>query len=103
MKQRFDVTGMTCAACSARVTKATQSVNGVQSATVNLLKNSMDVEYDGTPETLAAIGTAVEKAGYGAFPHVEQIAGAPGAPAPAPSAQKRAAREIKRVKTRLIV
>ena len=103
MKQRFDVTGMTCAACSARVTKATQSVNGVQSATVNLLKNSMDVEYDGTPETLAAIGTAVEKAGYGAFPHVEQIAGAPGAPAPAPSAQKRAVREIKRVKTRLIV
>ncbi|MBO4365883.1 MAG: copper-translocating P-type ATPase [Eggerthellaceae bacterium] len=68
MKQTFDVTGMTCAACSARVSKAANSVPGVHEATVNLLKNRMDVDYDGSPETLTAIGTAVSKAGYGAIP-----------------------------------
>lgn len=68
MKQRFDVTGMTCAACSARVTKAAQSVPGVESVQVNLLKNSMVVESDGAPETNDAIVKAVTKAGYGASP-----------------------------------
>lgn len=70
MKQTFDVTGMTCAACSARVEKASNKVEGVQRATVNLLKNSMEVEYDGNPATVAAVCAAVEKAGYGAFPRV---------------------------------
>ena len=55
MKQTFDVTGMTCAACSARVEKVTNNTPGVKHAVVNLLKNSMEVEYDGTPETAAAI------------------------------------------------
>ena len=50
--QRFDVTGMTCAACSARVEKAAAEVAGVEKAVVNLLKNSMDVTYDGNPEIL---------------------------------------------------
>ena len=68
MKQTFDVTGMTCAACSARVEKASNKVDGVDHAAVNLLKNSMEVEYDGDPATLAAISAAVEKAGYGATP-----------------------------------
>ena len=68
VKQSFDVTGMTCAACSARVTKAAQGVPGVHEALVNLLKNSMEVSYDGNPETIAAISAAVEKAGYGATP-----------------------------------
>ena len=44
MKKTFDVTGMTCAACSARVEKATKKVEGVSSVAVNLLKNSMEVE-----------------------------------------------------------
>ena len=70
MKQTFDVTGMTCAACSARVEKASNKVEGVQRATVNLLKNSMEVEYDGNPATVATVCAAVEKAGYGAFPRV---------------------------------
>ena len=67
----FDVTGMTCAACSARVEKTTNAVEGVQRASVNLLKNSMEVEFDDDvdPSQVAiAIEAAVEKAGYGAFP-----------------------------------
>ena len=68
MKQTFDVTGMTCAACSARVEKAARGVDGVSDVAVNLLKNSMEVDSDGSPETLAAVAAAVEKAGYGAFP-----------------------------------
>ncbi len=83
-KQTFDVSGMTCAACSARVEKTTSGVAGVEHAVVNLLKNSMEVEYDGNPATLAAISAAVEKAGYGAAPRVEAAAaaGAPSGAAP---------------------
>ena len=54
MKQSFDVTGMTCAACSARVEKAASSVPGVESVAVNLLKNTMEVTYvqpNGTERT----------------------------------------------------
>ncbi|WP_156791109.1 heavy-metal-associated domain-containing protein, partial [Gordonibacter pamelaeae] len=54
MKQTFDVTGMTCAACSAHVEKAARGVEGVSDVAVNLLKNSMEVDSDGAPETLAA-------------------------------------------------
>ena len=43
MKQTFDIAGMTCAACKARVEKATASVDGVAEVAVNLLKNSMEV------------------------------------------------------------
>ena len=75
-KQTFDVSGMTCAACSARVEKTTSGVAGVEHAVVNLLKNSMEVEYDGNPATLAAISAAVERAGYGAVPRVEAAAAA---------------------------
>ena len=64
----FDVTGMTCAACSARVAKAANGVPGVGEAAVNLLKNSMEIRYDGDPATLAAVSAAVGKAGYGATP-----------------------------------
>ena len=105
-KQTFDVSGMTCAACSARVEKTTSGVAGVERAAVNLLKNSMEVEYDGNPATLAAISAAVEKAGYGAAPRVEvgAAAGAPSSPA-APSAAREnaAAKEAAHVRMRLIV
>ena len=60
--QKFDVTGMTCAACSTRVEKVTSEVPGVQKAVVNLLKNSMEVEYDGNPDTIGAISAAVDAA-----------------------------------------
>ncbi len=64
MKQ-YTVTGMSCAACSARVEKAVGSVEGVTSCSVSLLTNSMGVEGDVSE---AAIIAAVEAAGYGAFP-----------------------------------
>lgn len=72
MKQTFDVTGMTCAACSARVEKAATKVEGVQKVAVNLLKNSMKVEFEGGIETVEAISAAVEKAGYKAVPHTDE-------------------------------
>ena len=105
-KQAFDVSGMTCAACSARVEKTTSGVAGVERAVVNLLKNSMEVEYDGNPATIAAISAAVEKAGYGAVPRVEasSAAGASSGPAPASAARENAAaKEAAHVRMRLIV
>ena len=74
--QVFDVTGMTCAACSARVEKTTSAVPGVEKAVVNLLKNSMEVTYSGDEAVLTAISDAVDKAGYGAIPRVAQGASA---------------------------
>ena len=62
MKQ-YDVTGMTCAACSARVEKAVNALPGVTACAVSLLTNSMSVEGDVSEQTVIA---AVEKAGYGA-------------------------------------
>ncbi len=61
--EKYDVTGMSCAACSARVEKAVSKVEGVQSCSVNLLTNSMQVEGTASPETIIK---AVENAGYGA-------------------------------------
>ena len=65
MKQKFNVTGMTCSACSAHVEKAVRQVEGVDSVSVNLLGNSMLVEYGGKtgPEQIIQ---AVTDAGYGA-------------------------------------
>ena len=105
-KQTFDVSGMTCAACSARVEKTTSGVAGVERAVVNLLKNSMKVEYDGNPATLTAISAAVGKAGYGAVPRVEASSadGASSGPAPASAARENAAaKEAAHVRMRLIV
>ena len=61
--KEFNVTGMTCAACSARVEKAVSAVDGVDMVAVNLLTNSMVV--DGKADASVVIG-AVENAGYGA-------------------------------------
>lgn len=101
--QRFDVSGMTCAACSARVESATAGVPGVEKAVVNLLKNSMDVTYDGSPETLEAISTAVDKAGYGATPHASSTTGASAAATQPARPTNAAAQEAKAVRMRLIV
>ena len=68
MKQeKFQVSGMTCAACSAHVEKAVRGVAGVQSVSVSLLTNSMTAEFD-APATAQAICDAVAAAGYGAKP-----------------------------------
>ena len=88
-KLRFAVTGMTCAACSARVEKATAGVSGVSGVAVNLLKNSMEVQLGAEADpvaTSAAIVSAVEKAGYGAFPAGEGAAAGSGAASAAASA-----------------
>lgn len=63
--QRFEVTGMSCAACSAHVEKAVAAVPGVAGVSVSLLTNSMQVEYDADPVPEDVIA-AVEAAGYGA-------------------------------------
>lgn len=104
MKKIFDVTGMTCAACSARVEKAAKKVEGVSSVAVNLLKNSMEVEYDGSPETIAKISESIDKAGYGAFPRGERDENSGSAASLSDSAPAvRAKQEEKTVKVRLIV
>ena len=63
---QFNVTGMTCAACSARVEKAVGKLAGVDKVAVNLLKNSMVVDYDDTALNTQVIIDAVVNAGYGA-------------------------------------
>ena len=63
--KKYNVTGMSCAACSARVEKAVRNVDGVTECTVNLLTNSMGVEGNATEQAIIA---AVEAAGYGASP-----------------------------------
>ncbi len=66
MQEKYDVTGMSCAACSARVEKSVSALPGMKECSVNLLKNSMVVNYDGQALSSAQIIQAVEKAGYGA-------------------------------------
>ena len=65
-RETYHVTGMSCAACSARVQKSVSALPGVQECSVNLLKNSMVVSYDDKALTSGQIVGAVEKAGYGA-------------------------------------
>ncbi len=87
---KYDVKGMHCAACSARVEKAAQGVAGVEACTVNLLTNTLSVEGTASPE---AIIKAVEEAGY-------SIAES-GAPAPQKSEADDNKKEIKTERTRL--
>lgn len=64
MKKKFDVQGMTCAACQAHVQKAVEKVDGVKAANVNLLSNNVVVDYDESVCTVAALQKAVDDAGY---------------------------------------
>lgn len=66
MQERYNVTGMTCAACSSRVEKSVSALPGIQEVSVNLLKNSMVVDYDTSILDSGKIIGAVVKAGYGA-------------------------------------
>ena len=68
MKKSFEVTGMTCSACSSHVEKSVRKLQGVAAVSVNLLQNRMQVEYDDKALSEEAIMEAVEKAGYGACP-----------------------------------
>ena len=93
--EQYQVTGMSCAACSARVEKAVSKVPGVTGCSVSLLTNSMGVEGSADP---AAVIAAVEQAGYGAA-----VKGAAEA-APSPAAQEEALadHETPRLKRRLL-
>ena len=70
-KETYDVTGMSCAACSSRVEKAVAKQPGAQQVAVNRLKNSSVVEYDESQLSSAHIIAAGEKAGYGASLHAK--------------------------------
>ena len=89
----FDVQGMTCASCSAHVEKAANSVSGVSEARVNLLKNSMEVDYDGNPDTLKQISDAVSKAGYEATPRSDKKDSAAATKADATDASEKAVKQ----------
>ena len=73
MQEKYNVTGMTFAACQARVQKSVSNLTGVQECNVNLLKNSMVVTYDDKNVNSGQIIAAVEKAGYGAS--LQQVKG----------------------------
>ena len=94
MQEKYNVTGMTCAACSARVEKSVSALPGVQACSVNLLKNSMVVSYAENELTSSEIIHAVEKAGYGAS--VQGSRGESGARSPADTARRRNAEERRR-------
>ena len=79
--EKFDVSGMTCAACQAHVDKAVCSLTGVTDVSVNLLSGSMTVDYDESQLTPDDICAAVDRAGYSASPVA--AAGAPGTSAAA--------------------
>ena len=64
MKKKYDVVGMTCSACSAHVDKAVRGLDGVDDVNVNLLQNSMTVEFDESKISENQIFEAVDKAGY---------------------------------------
>lgn len=95
MKQKFDVTGMSCSACSAHVEKAVSKVPGVDMVQVNLLQNSMVVEYAEGAVDAGQIIHAVEEAGYGASVKGKD------APKEANALQKKAADDTKAMKHRL--
>lgn len=65
-KELFDITGMSCAACSGRIAKVVRALPGVDDVAVNLLKNSMTVRFDESVVSAETIAEAVKKAGYGA-------------------------------------
>ena len=95
--EQYNVTGMSCAACSARVEKAVSKVPGVTACSVSLLTNSMGVEGTASPD---AVVRAVEEAGYGASP--KQAAGAAPASDAGAALDALADHETPRLKRRLI-
>ena len=64
MKKKFNIEGMTCSACQAHVQKAVEKTNGTKNVHVNLLQNTMDVDYDESVCSILDIENAVQKAGY---------------------------------------
>ena len=101
MKEKFDVTGMSCSACSSHVEKSVSKLEGIKTVSVNLLTNSMQVEYDETKLDTGKIIEAVEHAGYGASVKEDgKAAVKAGETEDAVSIQQK---NIKNMKTRLII
>ncbi len=98
MKKKYDVYGMTCGACSAHVEKSVSKVDGVRSVSVNLLQNSMQVDYDENITSSEEIIKAVESGGYGASEK-----GASDKKVSSESSKNVAAEEMKSMKIRVIV
>lgn len=96
MKQKFNITGMTCSACSAHVEKAVSKMEGVRSAAVSLMTNSMVAEYDEGVVTAQDIIQAVTASGYGASLPQEK------GKAAAPQKDDTMERELASMKRRLI-
>lgn len=102
MKEKFDVTGMTCSACSSRVETCVRKLDGMQDVTVNLLTNSMQVEFDDSVVSTGDIIDAVTKAGYGAS--VRQEAAVSQSTTAAPVSRPNLMEEqLKEMKHRLII
>ena len=100
-QERYDVTGMTCAACQAHVQKAVNALPGVRQVSVNLLTNSMTVEYDESDLNSHQIVQAVEQAGYGATPRAREATGkATSGPAETPA--DRARRQYRAMRRRVV-
>ena len=98
-KELFDITGMSCAACSSRVDKAVSVLDGIGDVSVNLLKNSMTVTFDEQKTDIPTIVDAVTKAGYGASLRTALFQQAPPETSQQPSA---AETEIKQIRLRLL-
>lgn len=102
-KEQFDITGMTCSACSARIEKSVGKLPGIKEVSVNLLKSSMVASYDESVLDTAGIVQAVEKAGYGALPKAPaQIKSRTASPAAKPEVSTAQA-EYKQMKQRLLL
>ena len=95
-KQLLDITGMSCSACSSRIEKVVNKMQGVEQMNVNLLKNNAHVTFDESVVDEKAIIARIEKLGFGASVHA---AGAAAAPVPQ---QDTAAQEMAEMKQRLI-
>jgi len=103
-KETFNVTGMTCSACAARVERAVKKMEGTADVSVNLLTNTMTLAYDEAAANPAAIIAAVEDAGYGAS--VKGVASAQAAPQAGGSSEAgadTAEKEIRAMRSRLTV
>lgn len=95
-KQLLDITGMSCSACSSRIEKVVNKMQGVEQMNVNLLKNNAHVTFDESVVDEKAIIARIEKLGFGARVHA---AGAANAPVPK---QDTAAQEMEEMRQRLI-
>lgn len=94
-KQLLDITGMSCSACSSRIEKVVNRMQGVEQMSVNLLKNNAHVTFDESVVNEKAIIARIEKLGFGAKVHAANVA------APVPQ-QDTAAQEMEEMRQRLI-